>query len=1357
MFSSVGSFNSSIVNKSISGTQAPTNLLVTSTTSSSVTISFTPPLNTIATYLATTNTGSQGSNTTSPVTINGLISSTTYTATIVSINNSGVTSGPSNSITFTTNVGQIGTGGTTTYNGTSFIHIFTSNGTFVASQSGTIYIFLVAGGGGGGGDTGGGGGAGGVIYYNSYSISQGSYTIIIGQGGAASTGLTTNGTNGGNTTFGVLLTAIGGGGGGGARNTNALLQGGSGGGGSAVSGYVSVTGGLGTSGQGNNGGLGGDSSSSYGSGGGGAFAVGGRYISSSGTTSAAGGAGITLSGISGNNYYLPGFTSITNTSGTTGIVSFGGGGGGGSWNNTSQALGGLGGGGAGVGNSTNTVSPNGISNTGGGGGGGGSAGINAGSGGSGIVIISYLGSSSSGPVNVGIPTQPTVTSIVATLTTLTINFSTPNNVTTGSTYSLFYGSIIYGTATYPATSITVTNLIPNTTYQFKITATNSVATSIATTTITGLTLPLYPIYNLLSSTSNSVIMNLTNTGNSVSVSNTLSILPSSGSTSIIKLGSKYTINGLVSNKIYLISNITQNPSGSTNNLLGQFTNTSAITQIASGMNLPAINYYGQYICVGCTGNGIYVSSNSGGTYNKIITDVSAGKATISDSGKYMYVVSNNTNKIYISANYGASFNSVNVGSKINSISCSTTGSIIYLTDLSNNGIYYSQNYGSSWSNIITVAANLNNIKTNISGSIAYFTSTSTGMAYSYNLYNNTITIYSPGGNSNVSGIATSSDGGYIYISNYGGFCYTSNDTGVSFTQVSSTYLPTSNYSNITCDSTGQYVYVHNFTTSLYYSIDYGITFNYITYPSTINSIFMNSNNAFLGITSSSGIYISSNSLLYDNTLSTNISITNGGFNNPSQTTNAVTYYFNNNFLKTSGYNYSIIPGWTINYYNMAIAIGNGSNSFFNASIPGNSNQAIIFQINGNYPTIPYSTLSQQINITTIGNYNLNFYTIPKAINDLSYISLTAYIGDSTTSTTLLSTTSSWNKVILPFTISTIGNYYLNYYLTMNSNYINTNVNSSIALTNISISQAFNPPTNLTLTNINTTSAILNFLDASTSSIYPTSYTSNYGSGSGTSSAYTISGLISNTPYNISLIANYASGYYLTGTSPSGSSTPSSVISVLTLPTPPSLSVLNIGTTTVTLNIVNTGSGTISGYNLTTSPVGGIGTISGTSYIISGLSSNTRYNISISSINSSGVSGASFISITTYPNALIDVSATVLSDTWVSVNFTPCSGTESINYLATSNPNNVTANGTTPPIIVKYLTSDISYNFTVTATNSQGTSAISNISNTVTTNSIPNTPSNLAVINNNNPISASVAFDIPIGSITSYIAVARLAP
>jgi len=83
------------------------------------------------------------------------------------------------------------------------IHQFTGNGTFTvtAMPSGaTVQLMMVAG--GAGGDFG-GGGAGGYIYRSTFSVSPGSFSVVIGSGGAT-------GQSGGDTTFGGL-TAIGGG------------------------------------------------------------------------------------------------------------------------------------------------------------------------------------------------------------------------------------------------------------------------------------------------------------------------------------------------------------------------------------------------------------------------------------------------------------------------------------------------------------------------------------------------------------------------------------------------------------------------------------------------------------------------------------------------------------------------------------------------------------------------------------------------------------------------------------------------------------------------------------------------------------------------------------------------------------------------------------------------------------------------------------------------------------------------------------------------------------------------------------------------------------------------------------------
>lgn len=105
------------------------------------------------------------------------------------------------------------TGGTTTtvtnYNGTGQtwkVHTFTSNGTFVVTDSPGIYSFRVLCVGGGGGGTFGGGGAGGFVDTTT-SLSTGSNSVVVGLGGGI-------GGNGGSSSI-SSITAGGGSAGGG--------------------------------------------------------------------------------------------------------------------------------------------------------------------------------------------------------------------------------------------------------------------------------------------------------------------------------------------------------------------------------------------------------------------------------------------------------------------------------------------------------------------------------------------------------------------------------------------------------------------------------------------------------------------------------------------------------------------------------------------------------------------------------------------------------------------------------------------------------------------------------------------------------------------------------------------------------------------------------------------------------------------------------------------------------------------------------------------------------------------------------------------------------------------------------------
>jgi len=66
------------------------------------------------------------------------------------------------------------------------IHALTDNGVLNVLTGGLADILLVGGGGSGGSNRGGGGGAGGVLFLPDVTLSEGSFTAVIGYGGASS-------------------------------------------------------------------------------------------------------------------------------------------------------------------------------------------------------------------------------------------------------------------------------------------------------------------------------------------------------------------------------------------------------------------------------------------------------------------------------------------------------------------------------------------------------------------------------------------------------------------------------------------------------------------------------------------------------------------------------------------------------------------------------------------------------------------------------------------------------------------------------------------------------------------------------------------------------------------------------------------------------------------------------------------------------------------------------------------------------------------------------------------------------------------------------------------------------------------
>lgn len=289
-----------------------------------------------------------------------LSSNVYYRAMVVN----GICTTYSNVVAITVSSSVPGTGGTISTSGPWTIHTFTSSGTFNPGPCVTQVEYLIVGGGGGGGDGnagGGGGGAGGMVE-GVVSVSNTSYSIVVGSGGLGSQCQDCDGDPGQASSF-AGITAQGGGKGGGYQS-RAGGDGGSGGGASGPSGNGSNVGGnstqtspAGGTGFGNSGAA---YNSGSGGGGGGAGAAATNYDGGDGRTSSISGAAVYYAGGGGGGDY-------------TGPIGQGG-------------LGGGGNGGTYPGGPRN--GDNGTPNTGGGGGGSADGPI-GGQGGSGIVIIRY--------------------------------------------------------------------------------------------------------------------------------------------------------------------------------------------------------------------------------------------------------------------------------------------------------------------------------------------------------------------------------------------------------------------------------------------------------------------------------------------------------------------------------------------------------------------------------------------------------------------------------------------------------------------------------------------------------------------------------------------------------------------------------------------------------------------------------------------------------------------------------------------------------------------------------------------------------------------------------------------------------
>jgi hypothetical protein len=290
------------------------------------------------------------------------------------------------------------TGGTVLTDGDFKTHVFTGDGSFVVTNSGSVEYLVVAGGGGGGVAYGGGAGAGGLRTNYPSPVDSGlsvgiqTYPITVGGGGSGGVGAPTYtyDPNNGSPSIFSTITSAGGGYGGNYPSTPAKVSGGPGGSGGGASLCTSIAGSGNTPPvsppQGNPGGSFSPGPQTAGSGGGGSSTSG---FSNSTLNGGAGGTGTPIS----TTFFGPTAPSYGTPGPAPGRYFSGGGGGGVEFDYPTSVAGpgGSGGGGAGARGTSNATG--GTANTGGGGGGSGNdGGVGAGSGGTGgkgIVVIRY--------------------------------------------------------------------------------------------------------------------------------------------------------------------------------------------------------------------------------------------------------------------------------------------------------------------------------------------------------------------------------------------------------------------------------------------------------------------------------------------------------------------------------------------------------------------------------------------------------------------------------------------------------------------------------------------------------------------------------------------------------------------------------------------------------------------------------------------------------------------------------------------------------------------------------------------------------------------------------------------------------
>ena len=252
---------------------------------------------------------------------------------------------------------------------------------------------------------------------------------------------------------------------------------------------------------------------------------------------------------------------------------------------------------------------------------------------------------------------------------------------------------------------------------------------------------------------------------------------------------------------------------------------------------------------------------------------------------------------------------------------------------------------------------------------------------------------------------------------------------------------------------------------------------------------------------------------------------------------------------------------------------------------------------------------------------------------------------------------------------------------------------------------------------------------------------------GTSSPIVIGNLTPGTAYTFIVRATNSSG--LTATSVQSNS----VTPTVGAPSAP-LNVTATSTIGQSASIAfrpptNNGGAAITGYTVTSTPGGFTQTGSTSPIVVSGLTNGTAYTFTVTATNGT-ISPASAASNSVTPQATAPMAPAIgtatVSGSTASVVFTAPTnngGAAITTYTVTPFPATTppTFTGPSSPIAVPGLNTGVAYTFTVTATNSAGTSQPSAASNSVTASGVPGAPSAVVATAISNT-STSVSFSAP---------------